>query len=243
VRLRRSSEDVVVRTKVVVCSDGLSGTALRGWRRMRAQVAPNSRVGVSSSAGTTFVGPPPGTIRMSVARMGYVGQVVLEDDTLNVAAAVDPGQLRSAAGVSHVVDSIVRESGCSLITSSWGPWKGTPPLSRRRGRAANDRVFWVGDSASYVEPFTGEGMGWALLGSKLLAPIVEQAIDHWTPALSRRWENIYRSRIGKRQSLCRLLSRTLRSQMASRLVTLTLACLPNLAGMAARRTNRRISEA
>jgi flavin-dependent dehydrogenase len=41
-------------------------------------------------------------------------------------------------------------------------WLGTLPLTRRTPRPAGHRVLVVGDAAGYVEPFTGEGMAWAL---------------------------------------------------------------------------------
>jgi 2-polyprenyl-6-methoxyphenol hydroxylase-like FAD-dependent oxidoreductase len=38
---------------------------------------------------------------------------------------------------------------------------------------ARNRVFLLGDSAGYVEPFTGEGMSWALAGSEALSNITQ----------------------------------------------------------------------
>ena len=41
----------------------------------------------------------------------------------------------------------------------------SPPL---RVGGTTRRIFRVGDAAGYVEPFTGEGMGWALSSSRIL---------------------------------------------------------------------------
>ena len=41
-------------------------------------------------------------------------------------------------------------------------WHGTPGLTRRTRPLARDRLFYLGDAAGYVEPFTGEGIAWAL---------------------------------------------------------------------------------
>ncbi|MFM7479494.1 MAG: NAD(P)/FAD-dependent oxidoreductase, partial [Planctomycetota bacterium] len=41
-------------------------------------------------------------------------------------------------------------------------WTGTPRLTRRRAAATDGRIIASGDALGYVEPFTGEGIGWAL---------------------------------------------------------------------------------
>jgi flavin-dependent dehydrogenase len=58
--------------------------------------------------------------------------------------------------------------------------RGAPPLTRSRPVASpSGRILRVGDAAGYVEPFTGEGMGWALASARLcdeaLRPLVTPA--------------------------------------------------------------------
>ena len=60
--------------------------------------------------------------------------------------------------------------------------RATPPLTRTAPLVSGSgRVFRVGDAAGYVEPFTGEGMGWALAAARVLADLL---LDHASPATS-----------------------------------------------------------
>jgi flavin-dependent dehydrogenase len=40
-------------------------------------------------------------------------------------------------------------------------------------------LFVIGDAAGYVEPFTGEGMAWALAAADGLAPLAARAVGAW----------------------------------------------------------------
>jgi flavin-dependent dehydrogenase len=55
-------------------------------------------------------------------------------------------------------------------------FRATPPLTHHTppvaGAEAN--VFRVGDAAGYVEPFTGEGIGWALASARIAADTILQ---------------------------------------------------------------------
>jgi len=64
-----------------------------------------------------------------------------------------------------------------------------------------------GRVAGYVEPFTGEGMSWALTSAEVLAEVVaDRSPGDWTPAVARRYRRAWRDRVGRRQRLCQLVS-------------------------------------
>ncbi|HVJ84644.1 MAG TPA: hypothetical protein VM452_03310, partial [Caulifigura sp.] len=54
-----------------------------------------------------------------------------------------------------------------------------------------------------VEPFTGEGMAWAIEGGLTLAPIVRAGVERWSDDLARDWDHAYRRRIRRSQWICR----------------------------------------
>ena len=65
-------------------------------------------------------------------------------------------------------------------------------------------VALVGDAAGYVEPFSGEGMSWALESASVLAEVLaDERPGAWTPDTYRR---AWRDRIGRRQRWCRGLA-------------------------------------
>jgi 2-polyprenyl-6-methoxyphenol hydroxylase-like FAD-dependent oxidoreductase len=90
---------------------------------------------------------------------------VLTPDVLLVIAVVGAITLFIAATIALVANDIKRVLAYSTVSL-----RATPPLTHVAPLAGGGgRIFRVGDAAGYVEPFTGEGIGWALAGARLLA--------------------------------------------------------------------------
>ena len=141
-----------------------------------AFVAPRSRIGIGAVLPATAATLPPGELLMAVADCGYCGIVRLEDGRIDVAAAVDRQTLAAigpSATLRRIVNAACGPAGgwASLDDLDTVAMRATPGLTRSAplvvGRARN--VWRVGDAAGYVEPFTGEGMGWALVAARLAA--------------------------------------------------------------------------
>ncbi len=220
-RVRFEGEVRRLRARVVVDATGLGGLQLRGARSAE-DVAEGSRVGLGAVFPPDVVPPhdrsggrgcsicDPGELNMMVGRYGYVGMVRTESGALDVAAAVDRSSV-SRLGPAGAVAAIVREAGSRLPeTEPVFGWRGTPALTRRTPRAAEGNVFRVGDAAGYVEPFTGEGMGWALAGGVSVAPLVLEALDGAGEEAARRWIRTHRRVVERRQRVCRFLALGLR---------------------------------
>jgi flavin-dependent dehydrogenase len=94
---------------------------------------------------------------------------------------------------------------------------------------ASDRVFTIGDAAGYVEPFTGEGMAWALAAAEAVAPLAVRAAVSWQPSLQREWERIYHRVVRRRQWTCRAAAAVLRRPSLTRAVLALLSRWPHLA--------------
>lgn len=158
-------------------------------------VRPGSRIGLGvvlaadlpTGTSAALIGPPPsGELVMAVGRGGYCGIVRLEDGRLDVAAAVDrrlvteagsPARAiawilataTAAAPAAEQVDPALVDPALHSALQS-AAVRATPPLTRAAPLVSGSgRVFRVGDAAGYVEPFTGEGMGWALAAARMLA--------------------------------------------------------------------------
>jgi flavin-dependent dehydrogenase len=87
---------------------------------------------------------------------------------------------------------------------------GTMPLTRQLTPVAAPGIFVLGDAAGYVEPFTGEGMAWALAGAEAVVPFVKQAAISPAEAIEREWQNAYANTIGREQRWCRVIAHCLR---------------------------------
>jgi flavin-dependent dehydrogenase len=196
-----------------------------------AEAEPGSRIGAGVVL-TPDVAPSfytPGTIYMATGRGGYVGLVRVEDNRLDVAAAFDTEFVKRAGGPGPAAEAILGEVEWTVpLKLAEAAWKGTPALTRRPVRLAGEWFFAVGDAAGYVEPFTGEGMAWAMMSAAALAPIAARAIRRWEPELAREWERTHARIVGRRQRVCRIVSRVLRSPFLTGVAVRALAALPLL---------------
>jgi flavin-dependent dehydrogenase len=116
-------------------------------------------------------------------------------------------------------------------------WRGTPPLTSRPKHVAAERVLLVGDAGGYIEPFTGEGMAFALEAATAITPLIVQAVQSWTPAIAEKWEMLHRHMVGDRQRTCQQLAWILRRPWASSLTLGVCRVLPAVAQRMIARTN------
>jgi flavin-dependent dehydrogenase len=209
---------------VTILATGLAGSD--------AVPDPRSRLGagvvVPAADAPDFYAP--GTIYMATGRGGYVGLVRVEAGKLDVAAAFDATFVKSAGGLGSAAEAILASVGWPAVPGLADlPWKGTPALTRRPVAVAGARWFAVGDAAGYVEPFTGEGMAWAVASAAAVAPIAVKAVAGWDDRFIRDWRAAHARLVGRRQRTCRAVARVLRSPVLTGLAVRLLASLPFLA--------------
>ena len=221
-----------VRSRVVIAATGLRGlrsSAVPGSAPV-ARVQPGSRVGVGAVLEGGDSGYGPQQVHMVLGPAGYVGLVRQEDQRLNVAAAFDSDWIRRHGSVEGAVEAHLEWAGMPPLPKMvHHDWKGTPPLTRRLSSVGEERLFLVGDAAGYVEPFTGEGMGWALWGALALAPVADAGVQRWDPALIARWNVLHRRQVGRSQRLCAAVAWGLRRPWMARTALRVLGSVPALA--------------
>jgi len=228
-RMTLGDETKQVRASVVLAADGLAQHLMKSALREKPVLRRSSRLG----AGAVLEGADgryaPGTIYMAVGRGGYVGLVRLEDGRLNVATALDP-RLVKGRDLSRAAGDILEQAG-HVIPEAFGDadWRGVPQLTRRPARAAGRRILAIGDAAGYVEPFTGEGIGWALTSGREAAVIACDAIGAFGSEVERVWQRRHREIVGAAQRRCRVISLGLRHPALLNLATAALARAPAIA--------------
>jgi flavin-dependent dehydrogenase len=209
-RLRQGERVDEIETRLVIDASGLAGLRWDATREGRDVVADDSRIGVGAiyaSGACPWLETTPERMWMAVSSAGYVGSVVQEDGSIGIAGALDPSAVRAAGGAEAAVEAVLGSVG--LPAPRGAPlhgWKGTPALTRRPQARVAPRLLAVGDAAGYVEPFTGEGMSWALTGARALAPLASEAISAWSDPVAREWEARYRRLVARRQRLCRAIA-------------------------------------
>jgi flavin-dependent dehydrogenase len=218
VHLDRRGETRDVSARVVLAAPGLCNLRLPPGSASRVRIVPGSRIGTGClvPGAPAFYGE--GTIFMAVGRDGYVGLVRLEDGTLNVATALQPEHLRRHGSPGASAAGILAESGFPAIpTLESVRWLGTARLTRQTRPLAEDRLFLLGDAAGYVEPFTGEGIAWALASGRAIAPLALRGIEGWDPGLARDWDGLHRRLVRRRQLVCRAATAALHRPWLARL--------------------------
>ena len=148
-----------------------------GPRARRGALAAGKRclIGVGTTLPADAVDLPPGELRMTVGRRGYCGLVRLEDGRIDLAAAIDRAALREGVGAAGAIRAVLAPTARSSAPRLAEALRAaritaTPPLTRLAPPSSQGgRILRVGDAAAYVEPFTGEGIGWALASARIAA--------------------------------------------------------------------------
>ncbi len=213
-----------MRARLVVMASGLAGGAA-DWH-----IAAQSYMGLGAivEGGGAL---EPGRIVMCCGRGGYVGMVRLEGDKLAIAAAMDPVLVREGGGANPAVASVLASSGVAIPRAFEAVhFHGTPWLTRHPVQLAGERWLAVGDAAGYVEPFTGEGMTWAIASSVAATPLMVRGVrEGWDASIASQWRRLYDRLIAPRQRRCRAVAALLRRPTLTALAVAALARVPELA--------------
>jgi flavin-dependent dehydrogenase len=231
-----NTDSALARVVIVACGLGRTAGAPNG---LEARSTLGSRVGAGVIVEGGFSSYVPHAIHMACGNGGYAGLVRVEDGRLNIAAAFDASFVRERGGMGNAAVAILHEAGFEAIPDLAGaPWRGTPQLTRRATRLGAERCLLVGDATGYVEPFTGEGMAWALETARALAPIARRAVDDFNATIIPNWERMHAMITADSQRRCRLLAKALRHPALVEFGVAALNVAPALARPYVRRLNR-----
>ncbi len=118
---------------------------------------------------------------MHVAPNAYAGLAPLEDGLTNVACVTSVSRVAARPGS---IDDLFRDTLNAIpevarklaSAERVGGIRGVGGMARRAHRTTGDGYVLIGDAASFLDPFTGEGVYEALLGAKLAAPVIIRAL-------------------------------------------------------------------
>ncbi|MDR3615902.1 MAG: NAD(P)/FAD-dependent oxidoreductase [Candidatus Obscuribacterales bacterium] len=230
VKIQNTSDRNEVRAKLVIVADGLDGMSLSELPEFSTVAKENSKfgAGVVLSYADTFY--EEGRIYMACSNHGYVGLVRIEDNKLDIAVALNRDFSRQSGSPALASAAILESAGlpvpAGFLTEHW---TGTNTLTRCRLSLSGERLFLIGDACGYTEPFTGEGMSWALLAAAHMAPLADAAIEHWKPELAPLWRRQYLQLIGKKQNVSAVVAACLKRGGLRRLCLLALSAVPEIA--------------
>lgn len=155
---RISVGDEIVEARTLVAADGRNSTVARLCgllpRPAKERVAIQSHLPLPNDFGDRVV--------LEFRPEGYSGQAPVGDGQLNVCLVSVPKEIASLRAWAQQRFGI----------SSDHPWRTITPLTREPVSPAEPSLFFVGDSARVVEPFTGEGIYYALASGELAAKAI-----------------------------------------------------------------------
>lgn len=216
-----------IRSRVRIAADGLQGTSLDGISKFDWRVSKSSRMGFGATVDSAALDLLREQILMRVHDGGYIGAVRLANGRIDIAAAAHPQVVRAAGGVAALAAQWLGSHVRMHALLAAAAWRGTPLLTRRRMQIAGEDVLVAGDAGGYVEPFTGEGMSWALATGAAAGSHASSMID--ANASIQQWPAIANRIVRSSRTRCLITAHLLRHPRVLRTAMSTAKFFPAVA--------------
>ena len=123
-------------------------------------------------------------------REGYSGQAPVNETELNLCLV----------GTPPTISKLRQWAERHFEIAAHQPWRTITPLTRSPVSCAHENLLFIGDAARVVEPFTGEGIYYALRSGELAANAITKIVrgKHGQSALqefTRACDEMYRGRL------------------------------------------------
>jgi geranylgeranyl reductase family protein len=145
-------------SRVLIAADGRNSTIARLChllpRNAKERIALQTHLPLPNDFGNRVV--------LQFLPAGYSGQAPVGDGQLNLCLVTVPRKMPALRNWAETRFGISPEHS----------WRTITPLTRAPIAAAHDSLFLVGDAARVVEPFTGEGIYYALASGELAAEAI-----------------------------------------------------------------------
>jgi len=149
-------------SQTLVGADGRNSTVARLCNLLpppaRERVALQAHIPLPSNFGDRVV--------LEFLPEGYSGQAPVNRDELNLCLVSKPSNISALRRWAEQRFGLEQDH----------PWRTITPLTRAALAPAHDKLFLVGDAARVVEPFTGEGIYYALRSGELAAQAIVKII-------------------------------------------------------------------
>ncbi len=210
VQVQHLGQSFLLKCRLVIAADGLGSHSLSELPMAPKKILPHSRIGVGAILDARQLAVDSSHLTMAVGAGGYVGLAMAEDQKLNLAAAIDADLLKSL-GPAQSIASILRQCHHAIPSAlNEVKWTGTLPLTRQSSTVALPRILLIGDSTSYVEPFTGEGMSWSIFDAFQVSELIRDSDLSNCDSLEKTWRQIWSQNVRNKQWVCAGLARLLR---------------------------------
>jgi flavin-dependent dehydrogenase len=181
-----TASGAVFYSRMLIGADGRNSIVARLCnllpRRVPERVALQAHVPLPRNFGNRVV--------LQFLRDGYSGQAPVNETELNLCLV----------GTPPTISRLRRWAKHQFQLPADQPWRTIAPLTRSPVPSAHGNVFLIGDSARVVEPFTGEGIYYALRSGELAAHAVAKIFHGDDPQttlaeFSHAYAEMYRGRL------------------------------------------------
>jgi menaquinone-9 beta-reductase len=149
--------------RFVIAADGRNSTIARLRnllpRPQRERIALQTHIPLPADFGNRVV--------LQFLKHGYSGQAPVNESELNLCLAAKPAD----------IGALKEWASKRFALSHEQPWRSITPLTRAPLAAAHQKLLLIGDAARVVEPFTGEGIYYALRSGELAAAAVVKILQ------------------------------------------------------------------
>jgi geranylgeranyl reductase family protein len=166
-----------IRATVLVAADGRNSTVARLMnllpRVAKERIALQAHIPLPRQFGNRIV--------LEWLPGGYSGQAPTNDHELNLCLVGRPGF------VGTLQDWAKKQFGLSADQA----WRSITPLTRTALSPAHDNLLLVGDAARVVEPFTGEGIFYAMRSGEIAAAAAAKLIREKSSRAAREYVRLH----------------------------------------------------
>ena len=176
----------IVLARILVGADGRNSTVARLCNLLpppeRERIALQAHIPLPPDFGNRIV--------LQFLLEGYSGQAPVNDRELNLCLVGTPPTISSLRTWAERQFNLPADQ----------PWRTITPLTRAPITAHRENLFFIGDAARVVEPFTGEGIYYALRSGELAAVAIAKIIRgedrrSTAKAFARAYRAMYRGRL------------------------------------------------
>ena len=152
-----------LRCSTLVGADGRNSTVARLCnllpRPARERVAMQAHIPLPRDFGNRIV--------LQFLPEGYSGQAPVDDNQLNLCLV----------GTPPSISALRKWAERQFDLPANQPWRTITPLTRSPVASAHEDLFFIGDAARVVEPFTGEGIYYAMRSGELAANAIARILN------------------------------------------------------------------
>lgn len=172
--------------RILIGADGRNSTVAHLCnllpRSARERVALQAHISLPRDFGNRIV--------LQFLREGYSGQAPVNETQLNLCLV----------GTPPTISKLRRWAEHQFQLPADQAWRTITPLTRSSVPSVHENLFFIGDAARVVEPFTGEGIYYALRSGELAANAIAEILrgDDRKPVLNefrRAYAQMYRGRL------------------------------------------------